>query len=463
MRPELQFLEERLTPTGNLAVTNALVVDGNDQPLSLVNVGDFVSIQVDFTALNLPGNASYRIGFTVNGLTKDTGYLNWAAGVSGTSDLYAYWGGFVATPGTNQVTVTLDPDHSVPETTYSDNSTSFTFNAVAPTVGNLSYTVAQMRAAYGLDSLSNFGSVAADGTGQTIALDEAGNDPTIITDLDGFDQAMSVTTTSSQNMYQQYGPASSFVNVYNQSGTNITANIADSGGNGVPAKDPTGHWEGEETLDVEWAHAMAPGAKIDIIEVNDDNNWPTNLLNGDKLAASLPGVSVISNSWGLTEWSGETAYDSSTFVTPNGHTGVTFLTASNDNGANVYPSPPNNPAPSVGNDGYYPATSPNVVSVGGTQLSVDSNAYAGETAWSYPTPTTIVDVGGTSYTQTGPWTPQPSGGFSGTYSTAAGGSSRAPGSLDGRRHPREHRVGNGAVRDLDGQPRQRDQHDLHHL
>ena len=91
--------------------------------------------------------------------------------------------------------------------------------------------------------------------------------------------------------------------------------------------------------------AMAPGARIDIIEVIDDSNWPTNLLTGDALAASLPGVSVISNSWGLTEWRGETAYDSSTFVTPNGHNGVTFLTASNDNGANVYPSPPNDPAP----------------------------------------------------------------------------------------------------------------------
>ena len=67
----------------------------------------------------------------------------------------------------------------------------------------------------------------------------------------------------------------------------------------MPAADPTGHWEAEETLDVEWAHAMAPGAKIDIIEVNDDANWPTNLLAGDKLAAGLPGVSAVSNSWDL--------------------------------------------------------------------------------------------------------------------------------------------------------------------
>ena len=131
---------------------------------------------------------------------------------------------------------------------------------------------------------------------------------------------------------------------------------------------------------------------------------------------------MVSNSWGLTEWSGETAYDSSTFVTPSGHTGVTFLTASNDNGANVYPSPPSDPAPSAGNDGYYPATSPNVVSVGGTQLTLNNNAYGSETGWSFPAPASTVDNGSSSYTQTGSWTSQ-SGGFSGTYSTAAGGSS----------------------------------------
>ena len=252
-------------------------------------------------------------------------------------------------------------------------------------------------------------------------MDEAGNDPNILSDLDGFDQAMSLSTQSSQTLYQQYGPASSIVSVFNQAGTNITALIASSGSAGVPAEDPTGHWEGEETLDVEWAHAMAPGAKIDIIEVNDDANWPTNLLTGDKVAAVLPGVSVVSNSWGLVEWSGETAYDSSTFVPPAGHEGVTFLTASNDNGANVYPSPPSDPAPSAGNDGYYPATSPNVVSVGGTELAVDSDAYGSETGWSFPAPSSTVANGSSSYTQTGNWSSQ-SGGFSGTYSTAVGGS-----------------------------------------
>ena len=246
--------------------------------------------------------------------------------------------------------------------------------------------------------------------------------PTIMTELDGFDQAMSLTLDSTETLYQQYGPASSFVTVYNQSGTNITPYIAQSGSNGVPAEDPTGHWEAEEAMDVEWAHAIAPGAKIDIIEVNDDSNWATNLLAGDSLAASLPGVSVVSNCYGLNEWSGETTDDSSIFVTPDGHEGVTFLAASDDNGSNVYPSPPSNPAPAAGSDGYYPATSPDVVSVGGTELSLLDNEYSSETGWGYPAPASTVTNGSSAYTQTGSWTTE-SGGFSGSYSTAAGGTS----------------------------------------
>ena len=422
-RTRLEPLEDRITPSGNITITNVLVVDSNGQSLTSINVGTAVYIQADFTTEDLPADASYVVGYTVNGLTQDTGALTFGAGSSGTGSFEAKWGGFIATPGTNQVTVTVDPDHSVPETTFADNTMSFTFNAVSPAVGNLSYTVAQIRAAYGLDNLPSFGGTAADGSGQTIALDDLGNDPTVLTDLDGFDEAMSLTTAAaSPTLYQQFGPASSFVTVYNQSGTNITALVADSGSDGVPTADPTGGWEAEEELDVEWAHAIAPGAKIDVIEVNDDANWATNLLAGDSLAASLQDVSVVSNSWDLDEWSGETAYDSSTFVTPSGHTGVTFLTSSYDNGSNVYPSPPSDPPQSAGNDGYYPATSPNVVSVGGTELTLSNNAYAGETAWSFPAPASTVERGGSGYTQSGSWSSQ-SGGFSGTFSTAAGGTS----------------------------------------
>jgi hypothetical protein len=401
-------LEDRITPTGNITITAASVVDTNDNPLSTVSAGEWVDIQANFRTLNLPSNASYRISYMVNGLSLYTGYLTYGAGASGTGNWYEYWGSFVASPGTNDVTVTIDPDQSVPETTYSDNTLSFTFNATTPSIGTVSNTVAQIRNAYGINGIPDFGSATPDGTGQTIAIVDAFNDPTILSDLDGFDQAMSMTTTSSQNLYQQYGPASSILTVYNQSGTNITADLADSGSDGVPSKDPTGGWEGEETMDVEWAHALAPGAKIDLIETDGQGSFD-DLFVGAAAAGQLPGVTDVTMSWIWFEgdWSsssGELAYDSSTFVTPTGHPGITFLASSGDGGT----------------PGGYPAMSPNVIAVSGTQLTLNNDGYGSETAWSFPTPRTL-NNGSSSYSQTGSWTAQ-SGGFSGTYDTAPAGS-----------------------------------------
>ncbi len=321
---------------------------------------------------------------------------------------YIYWGYWTASPGTNDVTVTVDPDHSVAETTYADNTTTFTFTpqlALTPS----GYTVDQIRTTYGINSIPNFGTAAADGSGQTIAIVDAYNDPNIFTDLDGFDKAMTLTTGASQTLYQQYGASSSILTVFNQSGTNISAKISQSGVGGVPGVDPTGGWEGEITMDVEWAHAIAPGAKIDLIECSGSGSFD-GLFTGASTAAKLPGVTVVSMSWIWSEanWSssggaGELAYDASTFVTPSGHPGVTFLAASGDGGM----------------PGGYPAFSPNVVAVGGTTLNLSADTRVSETGWSFPTPRAL-DNGTTNYTQTGPWTSN-SGGFGGTYNTAAGG------------------------------------------
>ena len=60
--PELEFLEERLTPTGNLTITSAAVVDANEQPLTSISAGDWVFIEADFSSEDLPSDASYRCG-----------------------------------------------------------------------------------------------------------------------------------------------------------------------------------------------------------------------------------------------------------------------------------------------------------------------------------------------------------------------------------------------------------------
>jgi subtilase family serine protease len=409
-RPVLLLLEQRVALTGNIGITDAFLVNASDQPLTGISAGQHVYVHADFATENLPSSASYCIGYTVNGLTMDTGHIRLGAGVQGTSpSYYYYWGYFVASPGANQVTVTVDPDESVPETTYADNTMSFGFNAASAAIGPLSYTVSQIRAAYGVGNIPDLGPAAADGAGQTIALVDGFNDPSIITDLDGFDEAMHLTTNSSPTLYQQYGCAKDVLSIYNQYGKNITAEVAGHGHDrkGVPRRDPRRtNWQLEETLDVEWAHAIAPGAHIDLIECGGSG---THLFRGAATAARLPAVSVVSMSWSFGEdtsrgvdKSNERHDDSSIFVTPRNHRGVTFLASTGDTGA----------------PGGYPALSPNVVAVGGTQLNLQSNAYDGETGWSFPTPT-VLDDHGASYTQNGHWSPH-DGGFGGIFSTAPG-------------------------------------------
>ena len=108
------------------------------------------------------------------------------------------------------------------------------------------------------------------------------------------------------------------------------------------------------------------GASIIVVEAASANT--SDLMNAVNLARKLPGVSVVSMSWGGGEFRGQTNYDPF-FTTPAGHNGVTFVTASGDHGSKY--------------GAEWPASSPNVVGVGGTTLWVDAagNTLL-ETAWS---------------------------------------------------------------------------------
>ena len=89
-------------------------------------------------------------------------------------------------------------------------------------------------------------------------------------------------------------------------------------------------WAQEEALDVEWSHVMAPEASIIVVEAASAKT--SDLMNAVNLARKLPGVSVVSMSWGGGEFRGQRNYDPF-FTTPAGHNGVTFVTASGDNGS----------------------------------------------------------------------------------------------------------------------------------
>ena len=132
-----------------------------------------------------------------------------------------------------------------------------------------------------------------------------------------------------------------------------------------------------------------PGAKIIVYDAEFEPSNTTasfeNLLTGMQSASKLPGVSVVTLSYGLPEYLfaevgiNEQSYDAG-FTTP----GVTFLAASGDHG--IYGDGPNSNG-SFQVAANYPSASPNVVSVGGTSIVIDSNGdypgtgTSGETAW----------------------------------------------------------------------------------
>lgn len=214
-------------------------------------------------------------------------------------------------------------------------------------------TPAVMRHAYGVDA-TLFGSVVGDGTGQTIAIIDAYDAPTIVNDLAAFDRQFGLPGTTA-------AAVNGFLTRINQ-----------NGGSTLPAADARGGWGVETSLDVEWAHVIAPGARILLVEASSASD--TDLNAAINTARNYAGVSVISMSFGSDEYSGAYA-DDSLYTTPAGHNGVTFVASSGDSGAYSYSSRTTRTV-------SYPASSANVVAVGGTRLTTGTGGtYVSESAW----------------------------------------------------------------------------------
>ena len=224
-----------------------------------------------------------------------------------------------------------------------------------------SYSPQQIRLAYGIDQIA-FGTIQGNGSGQTIAIVNAYDDPTLVDSSNG-NFAISDLARFNQEFDLPDPPRFTKLNQY---GSDIGGSLVGAAPSRDPAGagNPNGNWEAEEALDVEWAHAIAPAASLILVECNSASSQ--DLYTGVAMAADLPGVSVVSMSWGSPESSLELASDR-VLTTPSGHQGVTFVAATGD----------------TGSPGEYPAASPNVVAVGGTSLTINwFNTYAGETAWS---------------------------------------------------------------------------------
>jgi subtilase family serine protease len=198
----------------------------------------------------------------------------------------------------------------------------------SPDAGPTGIFPGKMRTAYGFTSITKYGA------GQVIALVDAYDDPNAEADLGTFSTEFKLPACTTAN--------GCFTKVM-AAGTTA---------------DTTG-WTNEIAIDIEWAHAIAPAAKILLVEAKSANN--ADLYAAVDLAVAN-GATVVSMSWGGSEASNEATTDSHFEVNH-----VTFVAASGDSGHGA----------------SYPAASPFVVSVGGTSLTIGSTGtWTSETAWS---------------------------------------------------------------------------------
>ena len=193
-------------------------------------------------------------------------------------------------------------------------------NAIPSGVG---YGPSQLQSAYNLTAAST-----SDGAGRTIAIVDAYDDANAASDLAAYRSAAGL-------------PAANFKKV-NQNGQ----------ASPLPSAPPAGDdWTLEESLDLDMASAICPLCGIVLVEANDNSS--NGLYVAQNAAAGLAGY--ISNSWGGSESSTESSLDSSYFTHASGIV-TTVSAGDSDYGAS------------------YPATSPKVVSVGGTSLTAASNS-----------------------------------------------------------------------------------------
>lgn len=210
------------------------------------------------------------------------------------------------------------------------------------TSGPAGYHPADLQSAYSLSS-------SLGGSGQTVAIVDAYNDPNAAQDLASYRSAfglpaVSTCSVSTGKVVSQGGPC--FVKV-NQSG----------GTGNFPRNDAS--WSQEISLDVDMVSAICPNCNIALVEAS--SNSMTNLGTAVNEAAKL-GAREISNSYGGSEFSSEGSYDTSYFT----HAGFAITASSGDGGYGA----------------EYPAASPDVTAVGGTTLTGSISTGWSETAWS---------------------------------------------------------------------------------
>ncbi|RTL23695.1 MAG: peptidase S53 [Burkholderiales bacterium] len=232
---------------------------------------------------------------------------------------------------------------------------------LAATTTVTTYTPAQIRAAYGLPALpaSTTGLTAAQaaqlGAGQTIYIVNAKHNPNVVAELAAFNAKFGLPTCSSRTL-----TASSALPLAAASSSGCELVVAYSAGNALSSTAPAydSGWATEIALDVQWAHATAPLARLVLIEAPDAG---VASLTGAVGLANRMGAGVVSMSFGANEGSWTASYDS-----VFSGAGMSYVAATGDNGAAV----------------SWPSVSTKVLAVGGTTLSYTGSGARSETTWS---------------------------------------------------------------------------------
>jgi len=237
---------------------------------------------------------------------------------------------------------------------------------VTPQAGSSSniktYTPAQIRAAYQLPELpsswSNLSTAQAAkyGSGQTIYIVDAMHDPNIVAELNAFNTAFGLPTCTTTSIT----PTTALPLASADASKGCEFAIAYSNASVITTTPPTydSGWATEIALDVQWAHATAPLARIVLIEA--PSATVNDLLGAINLANAM-GPGVVSMSFGASEGNWMSSVDSA-FSAAN----MTYLAATGDSGKGV----------------SWPSASSQVLAVGGTSLSSYTTTSRSEVAWS---------------------------------------------------------------------------------
>lgn len=239
------------------------------------------------------------------------------------------------------------------------------FHCQQPSAKLHCYGPAQIRNAYAIQPLINAGQ---DGSGEVITIIDAFQNPTMASDLTTFDSKFNLPAPPSFTTIAPFG-----LTPFDPSNANQVG------------------WAGEIALDVEWAHAVAPGAKIVLALAPSDAD--ADLLATEGYVINKHIGNVISMSFGEAEQCMDPtiqAEEHSLFNTANAN-GVSLFAGSGDEGAAQFNSSVTGGPPCAAGGAFIkavsiPASDPDVTGVGGTQLVADltTGAYQSESVWNEP-------------------------------------------------------------------------------